>query len=88
MNESHLHSTQMRIQTGQEFVIGGYTLGGTTFDALVFGYYEGDQDILSTEEKPASGEVMVSFPKSDAWQSRRFRLRRGDLALSRQIDGR
>jgi bifunctional non-homologous end joining protein LigD len=34
---------KMGIQTGQEFVIGGYTVGGTTFDALVFGYYEGDQ---------------------------------------------
>src|SRR4030095_16308773 len=34
---------KMRIQTGQEFVIGGYTVGGTTFDALVFGYYEGTQ---------------------------------------------
>ena len=32
---------KMRIQTGQEFVIGGYTVGGATFDALVFGYYEG-----------------------------------------------
>jgi len=31
---------KMRINSGQEFVIGGYTLGGTTFDALVFGYYE------------------------------------------------
>ena len=25
---------------GQEFVIGGYTRGTTTFYALVFGYYE------------------------------------------------
>lgn len=32
---------KMRINLGQEFVIGGYTAGGTTFDALVFGYYEG-----------------------------------------------
>jgi DNA ligase D-like protein (predicted ligase) len=32
---------KMRINVGQEFVIGGYTVGGTTFDALVFGYYEG-----------------------------------------------
>jgi bifunctional non-homologous end joining protein LigD len=31
---------KMRINSGQEFVIGGYTLGGTTFDALIFGYYE------------------------------------------------
>jgi ATP-dependent DNA ligase len=23
------------------FVIGGYTTGGSTFDALIFGYYEG-----------------------------------------------
>jgi ATP-dependent DNA ligase len=33
----------MRINKGQEFVIGGYTLGGTTFDALIFGYYEQDR---------------------------------------------
>jgi DNA ligase D-like protein (predicted ligase) len=32
---------KMRINQGQEFVIGGYTLGGASFDALVFGYYEG-----------------------------------------------
>jgi bifunctional non-homologous end joining protein LigD len=31
---------KMRINQSQEFVLGGYTLGGTTFDALVFGYYE------------------------------------------------
>jgi DNA ligase D-like protein (predicted ligase) len=34
---------KMRVNVGQEFVIGGYTLGGTTFDALVFGYYDGDK---------------------------------------------
>jgi ATP-dependent DNA ligase len=34
---------KMGIQTGQEFVIGGYTVGEATFDALVFGYYEGNQ---------------------------------------------
>jgi bifunctional non-homologous end joining protein LigD len=31
----------MRVNHGQEFVIGGYTVGGRTFDALIFGYYEG-----------------------------------------------
>ncbi len=31
---------KMRINAGQEFVIGGCTIGGATFDALVFGYYE------------------------------------------------
>ena len=32
---------KMRVNRGQEFVIGGYTQGTKTFDALVFGYYEG-----------------------------------------------
>jgi bifunctional non-homologous end joining protein LigD len=31
----------MRVNQGQEFVIGGYTVGGSTFDALIFGYYDG-----------------------------------------------
>jgi len=33
----------MRINQGQEFVIGGYTRDGKNFDALIFGYYEGDR---------------------------------------------
>jgi len=32
---------KMRVNRGQEFVIGGYTRGTNTFDALIFGYYEG-----------------------------------------------
>lgn len=31
---------KMRVNRGQEFVIGGYTRGTRTFDALVFGYYQ------------------------------------------------
>jgi len=31
---------KMRVNRGQEFVVGGYTVGGGTFDALIFGYYE------------------------------------------------
>ena len=31
---------KMRINHGQEFVIGGYTMGGRTFDALIIGYYQ------------------------------------------------
>jgi DNA ligase D-like protein (predicted ligase) len=34
---------KMRVNRDQEFVIGGYTRGTKTFDALVFGYYEGDR---------------------------------------------
>jgi DNA ligase D-like protein (predicted ligase) len=32
---------KMRVDRGQEFVIGGYTRGTKTFDALIFGYYNG-----------------------------------------------
>ncbi len=31
---------KMRINRGQEFVIGGYTPTGSSFDALIFGYYD------------------------------------------------
>jgi ATP-dependent DNA ligase len=34
---------KMRINKAQEFVIAGYTLGGATFDALAFGYYQGSK---------------------------------------------
>jgi DNA ligase D-like protein (predicted ligase) len=31
---------KMRVNRAQEFVIGGYTVGGNPFDALILGYYE------------------------------------------------
>jgi DNA ligase D-like protein (predicted ligase) len=31
---------KMLVNRVQEFVIGGYTVGGATFDALIFGYYD------------------------------------------------
>lgn len=34
---------KMRVSRAQDFVIGGYTVGTKTFDALIFGYYEGDE---------------------------------------------
>ena len=34
---------KMRVNRGQEFVIGGYTRGTKTFDAVVIGYYEGEK---------------------------------------------
>jgi bifunctional non-homologous end joining protein LigD len=33
----------MRVNQEQEFVIGVYAVGGSTFDALIFGYYEGEK---------------------------------------------
>jgi DNA ligase D-like protein (predicted ligase) len=34
---------KMRVNRSQEFVIGGYTVGGRYFDALIFGYWDGDR---------------------------------------------
>src|SRR5262249_53844109 len=34
---------KMRVNRGQEFVIGGYTIGSRTFDALVLGVYQDRQ---------------------------------------------
>jgi len=42
---------KMRVNLGQELVIGGYTFGGKTFDALVFGYYEGGKLIYAARTR-------------------------------------
>ena len=42
---------KMRVNQGQEFVIGGYTLGTKTFDALVIGYYEQDRLLFATRTR-------------------------------------
>jgi hypothetical protein len=42
---------KMRVNLGQEFVIGGYTVGTKTFDALVFGYYESDRLIYAARTR-------------------------------------
>jgi DNA ligase D-like protein (predicted ligase) len=42
---------KMRVNRGQEFVIGGYTVGTRTFDALVFCYYEGDRLIYAARTR-------------------------------------
>jgi hypothetical protein len=33
----------MRLNRSQEFLVGGYSVCGKNFDALIFGYYEADQ---------------------------------------------
>jgi ATP-dependent DNA ligase len=39
------------INQGQEFVIGGYTIGGATFDALVYGYYDAGKLIYAARTR-------------------------------------
>jgi len=42
---------KMRVNQGQEFVIGGYTPSARNFDALIFGYYEGDRLIYAARTR-------------------------------------
>jgi DNA ligase D-like protein (predicted ligase) len=42
---------KMRINRGQEFVIGGYTIGTRTFDALIIGYYEDSRLIYAARTR-------------------------------------
>src|ERR1051326_3510357 len=53
---------KMRLNQGQEFVIGGYTPSPKNFDALVFGYYRGSDLIYAARTRngftPASREQL------------------------------
>jgi DNA ligase D-like protein (predicted ligase) len=42
---------KMRVNRGQEFVIGGYTLGTNTFDALIIGHYADGQLIYAARTR-------------------------------------
>src|SRR4029453_10224311 len=53
---------KMRVNQGQEFVIGGYTPSARSFDALIFGYFDGDKLIYVARTRngftPASREAL------------------------------
>ena len=60
---------KMRVNRGQEFVVGGYTVGTKTFDALIFGYYEGDRlDIRCAHSKrihaDRAGATVQEIPRA------------------------
>jgi bifunctional non-homologous end joining protein LigD len=58
---------KMRVNQGQEFVIGGYTSAPKNFDALIFGYYEREKLVYA-------GRTRAGFtPGSRADLYRRFR---------------
>jgi DNA ligase D-like protein (predicted ligase) len=54
---------KMRINRGQDFVIAGYTKGDRSFDAVVFGYYDGAQLIYVARTRngftPASRDRLM-----------------------------
>ena len=62
---------KMQNNQGQEFVIGGYTLGGKSFDALIFGCYDaassGTSDELATASRRRRGNNC--FDGSGGWRS-------------------
>jgi bifunctional non-homologous end joining protein LigD len=60
--------SKMRVNAGQEFVIGGYTVGGRTFDALVFGIYAGPLCSTSRARATACG-----IHASSRWAKTRWR---------------
>ena len=69
---------KMRINRGQEFVIGGYTVGTKTFDALIFGYYDDDGRLIYVA-RTRSGFT----PALRAQLSRKFRgLETGDCPFA------
>ena len=53
---------KMRVNQGQEFVIGGYTVSAKNFDALIFGYYKDEHLIYAARTRngftPASREKL------------------------------
>ena len=55
---------KMRINRTQEFVIGGYTKGGRTFDAIILGHYDGERLIYVARTRvgftPASRERLMA----------------------------
>ena len=61
LTQKYWNVLKMRVNARQEFVIGGYTVGGTTFDALVFGYYDADKLIYAARTR--NGFTSTSRPE-------------------------
>ncbi len=66
---------KMRVNRGQEFVIGGYTVGGNPFDALIFGYYDGDRLIYAARTRNGfTPAVRAQLLSEGAGRKRRLRV--------------
>jgi ATP-dependent DNA ligase len=53
---------KMRINKGQELVIGGYVRSGKNFDSLIVGYHEGD-DLCQGRAKKAGALTIIHMVK-------------------------
>jgi bifunctional non-homologous end joining protein LigD len=58
---------KMRVSRGQEFVIGGDTVGARSFDAVIFGYCEGDRLLYAARNgfTPAARAVVKGFKRQE-----------------------
>jgi ATP-dependent DNA ligase len=68
---------KMRLNQGQEFVIGGYTPAGRNFDAIIFGYYDDEGRFTSRAPETASRRLRgtTCTSGSAAWRRRSARSR-------------
>ncbi len=77
---------KMRINQGQEFVIGGYTPSGRNFDALIFGYYEGDKLLYAARTRngftPATRHNCIGSLSSWKFLNVRSRTYQSDMAAA------
>jgi bifunctional non-homologous end joining protein LigD len=66
---------KMRVNRSQDFVIGGYTVGGNPFDALVFGYYQGNQLMYAARTHAhVDGYSPCWLVSPDFWSRRRITI--------------
>jgi ATP-dependent DNA ligase len=72
---------KMRLNKGQEFVIGGYTLGAKYFDAVIFGYYEAGKLLYAGRTRNGFTPIFASTCRS---VSAGWRFRTAHLQTSRK----
>jgi hypothetical protein len=78
---------KMRVNRGQEFVIGGYTVGTKTFDALIFGYYEGDRLMYAARTRNGFTPVVREqlFKKFRGLEIKRLSVRKSPGSKERSM---
>jgi bifunctional non-homologous end joining protein LigD len=56
---------KMSVNRRQDFVIGGYTAGGATFDAVIFGYYEGRRLMYAARTRNGFTPALLTIGKNN-----------------------
>ena len=77
---------KMRVNRGQEFVIGGYTPSDSNFDALIFGYYDGG-NLLKPPTRLHLRCRLTPLPRGRKWPSGMTKSRRPSCATDSMLKG-